>query len=104
MEGDAAAAVGCFSPQGRLLTPDGTEVAGRAAVSSVLAQLVGSEVRLEIRHGRTISSAGIALATQFWKRSAPQDGAERFEQASRATLVLGQEPTGWTIMIASPWG
>jgi ketosteroid isomerase-like protein len=102
--GDAAGAAACFASSGRLLTADGTEVLGGPAIADVLAQLVCSEVRLEIRLGRTVMAGGVALATQYWKRSSPDGVASGFEQRTKATLVLGREADGWAILIASPWG
>lgn len=102
MSGDAAAASACFAAGARFLTPDRTEICGRAAIRSVLAQLAGSEVRLQILLGRVVTSGEVALATQQWRRSG-KDGLERFEDSTAANLVLVRGQGGWAIAIASPW-
>jgi uncharacterized protein (TIGR02246 family) len=103
LEGDAVAATAYFAADARLLTADGTEVGGRAAIRAVLAQLAASDVRLEILVGRTLLSGEVALHTQYWRRSA--DAApEAFESRSTASFVLGRRGERWEIAIASPWG
>lgn len=102
--GDAEAAAAYFSPDARLLTPDGTEVAGRRAIAEVLAQLSAPTQRLQIRAGRTLRVEGVALATQYWKRSSSAARVESFERSSTATLLLGRSEGRWRILIASPWG
>lgn len=103
--GDAAGAASLFAPGGRLLTADGTEVLGHRAIEAVLGQLVRSEVHLEILLGRTVMAGGIALATQYWKRSSALGAPARFDQTTKATLVLHRSDEGdWAILIASPWG
>ncbi len=103
MRGDAAVAAACFGAHARLLTADGTEVAGAAAIRAVLDQLTSSEVRLAIRLGRTVLAGQLALATQYWRRTGSAAG-ERFERSSTATLVLANEAGRWAILIAAPWG
>ena len=97
--GDAQAAVAYFDPGGVLLTADGTEVSGRAAIAAVLDQVTSSSVELGIRLGRTLQAGSVALSTQFWRRR-----GEGFEQASTATFVLAEANGRWAIRIASPWG
>ena len=45
-----------------ILTPDGTEVTGRARVAEVLRQITSSDHQLEIRVGRTVVTGSIALS------------------------------------------
>ena len=104
LDGDADAAATFFAADARLLTPDGTEVAGRPAIAEVLAQLIGPTQQLEIRSGRTLRVEGVALSIQYWKRSSSAAGVERFERQSTATLVLGRARGRWAILLASPWG
>lgn len=104
LEGDADAATAHFASDARLLTPDGTEVAGNSAIAAVLAQLTGPTQRLEIRTGRTLRVEGVALATQYWTRISSAVGVKPFERSSTATLVLGRVQGCWRILIASPWG
>lgn len=101
--GDAAAASAYFAAEARLVTPDGTEVSGPHAIRGVLAQIVSSEVRLEIRLGRTLVNGPVALATQYWRRTGAA-GTEPFERSTLASLVLREEGRRWAILIASPWG
>jgi uncharacterized protein (TIGR02246 family) len=102
--GDPAAAADYFTSDGQLLTPDGTQVAGRASILGVLSQLTAAEPRLEIKAGRTVSSGAVALCTQYWKRSSRDLSRERFEVDHVAKLVLVREADCWQIVIASPWG
>jgi ketosteroid isomerase-like protein len=98
---DAGAAAAHLSPDARLVTPDGTEVAGREAVTAILAQLTSSERALEIRAGRTVACEDVALCTQHWRWGEPDSG-ER--PANTARLMLTRHDGAWNIAIACPWG
>ncbi len=100
---DAAAAAAYFATEARLMTADGTEVSGAAAIKEVLGQIASSEVQLEIRLGRTLLAGPVALSTQYWRRTGA-GGAEPFERSNTASLVLQREGGRWAILIASPWG
>lgn len=102
--GDASAASAYFAPGARLLTPDGTAVSGRPAITGVLAQLTSSNQKLEIKIGRTLQTEAVALATQYWKRTSNATKVEPFERLTTATLVLRREGERWQILIAAPWG
>jgi ketosteroid isomerase-like protein len=102
--GDPRAAAEHFSVDAQLLTPDGTQVSGRASILGVLAQLTAAEQKLEIKSGRTVSTGAVALCTQYWKRSSRDLSRERFEVDHVARLVLVRGVEGWQIVIASPWG
>jgi hypothetical protein len=94
---DPRAAAACFSPAGCILTADGTAVAGRREVVTVLQQIAASVQQLEIRIGRTILGPDHALCTQFWRRSGGSH-----QTSSTARLVL-RRASSWEIVIASPW-
>jgi len=100
---DHHTAAACFSPGARMLTSDGTEVSGRAAVLAVLRQITTSEQHLEIRIGRTVVAEGVATCTQFWRRSSTGPGSGAYESATAARLVLARPGARWQIVIASPW-
>jgi ketosteroid isomerase-like protein len=100
---DAEGAAAHLAADGCILTPDGTEVVGRAAAGEVLAQIVASGQELEIRLGRTVARGDLALSTQFWRRRSNGE-AEEFEDSTVARLVLAREAGRWSIAIASPWG
>jgi ketosteroid isomerase-like protein len=104
LAGDGAAAVTHFAPAGQLLTPDGTQVAGRQSILAVLEQLIAAEQELEIRSGRTILADAVALTTQYWMRRSRRRSGEPFEASHTARLVLGRHERGWQILIAAPWG
>jgi ketosteroid isomerase-like protein len=104
LEGDPRTAADHFSVDAQLLTPDGTQVTGRASILGVLAQLTAAEQKLEIKTGRTVSTGAVALCTQYWKRTSSDLTRERFEANHVAKLVLIRGADGWQIAIASPWG
>jgi ketosteroid isomerase-like protein len=104
LEGDPRAAADHFSVDAQLLTPDGTQVTGRASILGVLAQLTAAEQKLEIKTGRTVSTGAVALCTQYWKRSSRDLSRERFEASHVAKLVIIRGGEDWKIVIASPWG
>lgn len=95
---DPEAAAALLSRDARLVTPDGTEVVGREQIGAILTQLTSSTQRLEIRPGRTIVHADVALCTQFWRR----DG-EGYTDCTIARLILVRVDGRWKIVIASPW-
>lgn len=98
---DAHAAAGHFSPEARLVTPDGTEISGRAEIAGILAQLTTSVRPLEIRAGRTTVSGTVALCTQLWRRGG--SGGGPFEASTTARLVLARTSGRWRIVVAAPW-
>ncbi len=104
VDGKPDVAATWFSPLGCLLTPDGTEVGGRASIAQLLRQLVTSERRLEIRTGRIVRADSVALCKQFWTRSSQVEGGEAWESRSVAHLVLQRSDEGWRILLALPWG
>ncbi len=101
---DPAAASACFAPDGRLLTPDGTEIAGRLGVGEVLAQLTASSPRIRFEEPRMVRVGTVALATQRWSVRADGVAPEPFSQAFLGTLVVRREGRRWQIAIAAPWG
>jgi ketosteroid isomerase-like protein len=103
LAGDHRAAAACFSPAARILTADGTEVRGRAAVEAVLRQVTASEQQLEIRIGRSVVAEGVASCTQFWRRGGPRSKQGAHEESTAARLVLARTDSRWQIVIASPW-
>jgi ketosteroid isomerase-like protein len=99
---DAEAASSYLAAEVRMLSADGTELVGRAAARELLGQITDSGQELEIGIGRCVVGAGVAIATQYWRRSGR--GRETgFESASVARLVLARGEAGWEIAIASPW-
>jgi ketosteroid isomerase-like protein len=103
LAGDAAAAATYFSPLGRLLTPDGTELSGRTSITELLGQFATPDHKLEIRTGRVVQADSIALCKQYWRRSSRRSDVEQYETASIARLVLQRHEIGWLIMVAAPW-
>jgi hypothetical protein len=88
-----------------MLTGDRTEVSGRAAVRSLLTQIVESQIQLEIRLGRTLLAGDIALSTQYWRRRLPVGSKGHvYDQATVANVVLALRDERWEIAIVSPWG
>jgi ketosteroid isomerase-like protein len=104
LRGDPRAAADHFALDAQLLTPDGTQVTGRASILGVLAQLTAAEQKLEIETGRTLSTGAVALCTQYWRRTSRNLSSERFEASHVAKLVLVRGAADWQIVIASPWG
>ncbi len=104
LEGETEVAASYFSPLGRFLTPDGTEVSGASPIGQLLAQLVASHQRLEIRTGRIVRAGSVALCNQFWTRSSRITADEGFKSATTARLVLERCEQRWQIVIAAPWG
>jgi len=103
--GDPGTAAALFAASGRMLTGDRTEVSGRAAVRNLLAQIVESQIKLEIRLGRTLIAGDIALSTQYWRRRLPARAkGHAYDEASVANVVLGLRDERWEIVIVSPWG
>lgn len=103
LSGNPDAAGACFAPAAHILTPDGTAIVGREQVIAVLRQITASDQQLEIRVGRTIVAGAVAMATQFWRRSASEASATSYVSSSMARLVLAHSGERWEIAIASPW-
>lgn len=101
---DPEAAGACLSTEGCLLTPDGTEVHGKARMREVLAQLMAIHARVRIEMGRVLTVGAVAVASQEWTLRSKGPPREPFERSYAALLVLGQEKEGWRVMVAAPWG
>jgi ketosteroid isomerase-like protein len=102
LAGDPGAAASQLAVDVRLLSADGTELCGREAARTLLAQITTSGHELEIRAGRCVEAGGVALCTQYWRRSAPGPGVG-FESRSVARLVVVRSAERWRIAIVSPW-
>jgi ketosteroid isomerase-like protein len=103
LAGDHDAAASYFSADALIVTPDDTQVRGRTAIGRLLGQLTSSGPKLEIRTGRTVVAAEVALCTQFWRRRGSGRGPGRFESQTTARLVLVPRADRWQIAIAIPW-
>lgn len=102
--GDIVAAAAFFAPNGRMLTADRTEVSGRDAITDLPAQIVESQIHLEIGVGRTLNTGTIALSTQYWRRWSRDARDRDFDHSTVASLVLAVGDEKWGIVIVSPWG
>lgn len=98
------AAGACLSAEGCLLTPDGTEVRGKAQMREILAQLMVTHTQIRVELGRVLTAGTGAVASQNWTLFSKGPHDEPFERSHSALLVLGHEKRGWRVMIAAPWG
>jgi len=98
---DPGAAAACLTAGARVLSADGTELAGREQAFELLRQITASAQALEIRIGRCVVAGDVALATQYWRRSSPGPGGH--EVSTIARLVMVRSGARWQIAIASPW-
>jgi ketosteroid isomerase-like protein len=101
LAGDPRGAASCLAANATVLSADGTELAGREQAFELLSQITSSEQELEIRIGRCVVADGIALATQYWRRSTPGPGGH--SSSTIARLVMVRRGPRWQIVIASPW-
>jgi ketosteroid isomerase-like protein len=101
---DPEAAGACLAAEGCLLTPDGTEVRGRAQMREVLAQLAVTHTQIRVELGRVLTAGAVAVAAQNWTLSSKGPHREPFERSHAALLVLGREKRGWRVTIVAPWG
>jgi len=102
MARDSRAAAAHLAADVRIVTPDGTELAGRERAAEVLDQVTDSGQELEIRVGRTVVNGSVALCRQWWRRhSVGESGG--FEISTSARLVLARTASRWEIVIVSPW-
>jgi ketosteroid isomerase-like protein len=100
--GDLEAACACFAPDACLITPEGTEVHGEAAIRSRLAQLIQARAEVTIDLAGVLSAGDLAIAHERWRIRA--EGVDRFSQAPHPTLVLRRLGAEWKLAIAAPWG
>lgn len=102
---DLEAAGACLAAEACLLTPEGTEVRGRAEAREALAQLTAIHSLIRAEAGRVLISGEMAVAAQRWKvstRSSARDAAE--QQDLSVMLVLKQGEGGWQVAVVAPWG
>jgi len=100
--GDLDAAAACFAPDACLITPDGTEVHGEAAIRARLAKLIEGHAEVTIELAGVLAAGDVALAHERWMIRA--NGVEGFSQAPHPTLVLRRVGVEWKLAIAAPWG
>ncbi|HEV7769647.1 MAG TPA: DUF4440 domain-containing protein [Solirubrobacterales bacterium] len=101
---DPEAACAFLAADGCLLTPDGTEVRGKAQVREVLAQLTGIHTLIRIEMGRVMIAGSVAIVSQDWTLSSKGSEHEPYDRSFSALLVLEQGEQGWKVMVAAPWG
>ncbi|HYJ22012.1 MAG TPA: hypothetical protein VEW07_08330 [Solirubrobacterales bacterium] len=101
---DRPAAVACFSVEGRLLTPDGTEVTGRGPIGEVLEQLFLTHPLVLAQAGRTIVADSAALAAQCWTTGFQTADKSLSQEVHTSTLLLGKISATWRVLVAAPWG
>jgi uncharacterized protein (TIGR02246 family) len=104
--GDPQAAIACFAPDGCLITPDGTAVAGVDRILEVLVQMTVARSRIQFGPPRIIRAGEVALCSQHWTVSLAAAGNPRLEQQFDSTIVLRSAGGSgrWRLVIASPWG
>jgi uncharacterized protein (TIGR02246 family) len=100
--GDLDGAAACFAPDACLITPDGTEVHGEAAIRARLAKLIEGHAEVAIELAGVLSAGDIALAHERW--TFRSEGVEGFSHAPHPTLVLRRVEAEWKLAIAAPWG
>jgi uncharacterized protein (TIGR02246 family) len=99
--GDLDAAAECFAPDACLITPEGTEVHGEAAIRARLAGLIAARAEVAIEIAGVLSAGDTALAHERWSfRSEGEDSGH----APHPTLVLRRMEGEWKLAIAAPWG
>jgi ketosteroid isomerase-like protein len=101
---DPEAAAALFSIRGVLLTPDGAEVRGRAALREALAQMTMAQPLIRVEAERVLVAASLALVSQDWTVYSQGTGDELFEQSLPALLAMVPDEQGWQVHIAAPWG
>jgi ketosteroid isomerase-like protein len=101
---DLEAAGACLAAEACLLTPEGTEVRGRAKVRETLAQLTAIHSLIRAEAGRVLISGEMAVAAQRWKVSTRDLAREAAEQDLSVMLVLAREEPGWQVTVVAPWG
>ncbi len=100
---DPIRAAACFAKDGRLLTPDGTELTGRLAIAEVLRQLQGTSLRLTLEPGRILHSGPLALSVHRLVLSSAARGVEPFERTFTCSLALRDDGARWWVQLAAPW-
>jgi ketosteroid isomerase-like protein len=101
---DLEAAGACLAAEACLLTPEGTEVRGRAKVRETLAQLTAIHSLIRAEAGRVLISGEMAVAAQRWKVSTRDPAGETTKQNLSVMLVLAREEPGWQVAVVAPWG
>lgn len=97
-------ACSCFTRDGCLITPDGTSVHGRGAISGVLAQVVGAGTRISIEVSAIVAAGDVALGREMWRIESRVPGGGSFAREPSPTLVLRRIEARWKLALAAPWG
>lgn len=101
--GDTVAAAACFAREGCLITPDRTAVHGRDRIRVVLAQLVATEIEVDVNGTSTVATDDALLARERWTiRTGAEDA--RLEQTVEPVFVLAPIEGVWRLAIAAIWG
>src|SRR5260370_33064069 len=86
--GDLRRGNACLAKDVCLLTPDGTAVHGREAVRRVLAQLIATDLRIEVESSRVLVGGDSALSRERWSISSNGVDGERARGVLHPTLSL----------------
>lgn len=102
-QGDLERALACLAQGSWLITPDATAVKGHEPIRHVLAQLIASEVELEVE-ARTVQRDGqLAMVSERWRIRSPAPGQDFHEQLSYPLLVARRIAGEWKLVHVAPW-
>jgi ketosteroid isomerase-like protein len=96
--------VALYEPEARMLAPTtGEQVAGHAAIRSVLAGLIQSHALLQCQVVKCVTSGDLAMLYTDFHGSLRAASGEKHEIQHRAIEVLRRQPDGsWKLVFGDP--
>lgn len=100
---DLRAAGACFTRHACMVTPDGTAVHGREAITPLLAQLIASATEIEARQSVIHRAGDVAHFRAEWTIHSRRAAGAGHSSRTRPTAVLQRLEGNWRIAFLSPW-
>ena len=98
-EGDVEGFVALYAPDACMVLPDGSTVAGHAAIREVATQLVALQGRMSVSTRYVIEVGDLALLSNEWTVTA----GDQSMSAVTAEVARRQPDGGWLYVVDNPY-
>jgi uncharacterized protein (TIGR02246 family) len=101
--GDLDALIQLYEPRASLIQPDGSAATGHAAIRAALAELLGSNPRIEMKTVRMAKGDDLAVLYSEWSLATNTPDGKRAQVAGTSVEVVRRQSDGtWRFAIDDP--
>jgi uncharacterized protein (TIGR02246 family) len=102
--GNVQRAVDLYREDAVLLSPDGSEARGAAAIRQLLENVISMEVEMTSEVRSVVVVGDFAVAAEDWTMRLHTLDSQPSEQRGRSTVCFARGADGWRFVIDAPWG